>query len=56
MGHFLVRLHGFQEETLCAQMPTAPRWKAQIETCQETRRKVVSGEWAVQTEGLGVVG
>ena len=41
---FLVRLNGFQKETLCAQTPTAPRWKAHIETCQETRRKVVSGE------------
>ena len=41
---FLVRLNGFQKETLRAQTPTAPRWKAHIETCQETRRKVVSGE------------
>ena len=43
-GQFLVRLNGFQKETLRAQTPTAPRWKAHIETCQETRRKVVSGE------------
>ena len=42
-GQFLVRLNGFQKETLRAQTPTAPRWKAHIETCQETRRKVVSG-------------
>ena len=43
-GLFLVRLNGFQKETLRAQTPTAPRWKAHIETCQETRRMVVSGE------------
>ena len=31
--------------------PTAPRWKAVIETCQKTTRKGMS---AVQAEGQGV--
>ena len=50
-GDFFTILRAILKQNLHTTRPTAPRWKALIETCQKTTRKGMS---AVQAEGQGV--
>ena len=50
-GRFFYDFKAILKQNLHITRPTAPRWKALIETCQKTTRKGMS---AVQAEGQGV--